>query len=315
MRPDTLARQAIRVTTRVEDDVSRIVMRYLDVVERDAIRSLASLDLRDRTARRAVLELRARTVVQQSNAARQLLSMSDAQGPLAGEFRAGIEQSYTEGIERAADAVLRGEFFDADEVRRLVQFGPRVDLELLESIAGTTLTSLEDVGEDGLRRIEDAIVRGSVRGIGPRKTARMVRDAIDMTKSDSERITRTVFMRANNDARDQTFRDMHVRHLQHNATNDDRTCEYCEARHGMVYRVSDAPDPPLHPHCRCVLLPWREDMLARGDDYYQESRREMRERREREGRRGSSAAARAPFERSDGRDAPTPVWAPGRGWL
>jgi hypothetical protein len=92
-------------------------------------------------------------------------------------------------------------------------------------------------------------------------------------------------------------------------------CSYCEARHGIVWKRDQAPRPPAHPNCRCVLLPWREDSLARGDEYYLTTRRAMADRREDEGRAGSTATAAAPFDRANGTSVPPPAWAPGRGWL
>ena len=153
-----------------------------------------------------------------------------------------------------------------------------------------------------------------MRGAGPRVTARLVRESIDLTRYEAERITRTVYMRANNEARDHAFEEMDVRYVQADATNDARLCDYCAARHGMVYRVADAPSFPLHPSCRCVLLPWSEDtpVNQRGDAYYLRERDDMRER---DNASRVTARARAPFEKADDRDAPAPVWAPGRGWL
>lgn len=40
------------------------------------------------------------------------------------------------------------------------------------------------------------------------------------------------------------------------ATNDDRTCEECGAADGKQYAFDDESDkPPLHPNCRCSVLP------------------------------------------------------------
>lgn len=315
MTPEQLARDAIRVIDRLEASAVRALLAHLAMVERDAIDALARLDLRAESTRRTVLELRARDTVRQTTAARQLLSLGHATGPLASEFRAGIAAAFDEGLASAQRAAITTGALTAAEVAAVTAFGARVDLDLIASITRQTLTTLERVGADGLRRIEDAVVRGSIRGAGPRATARLVREAVDVTRYEGERIARTVFMRANNDARTEAFRDMAVDYVQHNAANDDRTCSYCEARHGMVYRLADAPDPTLHPNCRCVHVPWREDMRNRADDYFERTRAEMRHRREDEGRAGTIATARAPFERMEDRDPPAPVWAPGRGWL
>ena len=315
MTPEQLARDAVRVVDRVERDTLRRILELLASVERDARSTLSTLELREAGLGRTIRELRAREAIRQSAAARTLLSMGTASGPIIDEFRRGVAEVSRDATRAAVTAATAGGFLDAAETARVLAFGTRVEPELLESFVRQTLTRLERVSGDGLRRIEDAVARGAIRGAGPRATARLVRDSVDLTRSESERIVRTVFMRANNEVRDASFRDMGVEYVQHNAANDERTCSYCEARHGMVYPIRDAPDATLHPNCRCVHTPWREDMTVRGDAYYERTRAEMRERREEEGRSGTTATARAPFERMDDRDPPRPVWAPGRGWL
>jgi len=313
MTPERLARDAIRVVDRVERDTVRRILGFLRVVERDALDTIRLAPVRpeDLTLSRVLRELRARQAIEQSAAAQRLLTLGRDSGPLADEFRRGLTVAYQNGTATARTAAVQtGVVAPA----AALWLAARVDLEFLDALTRTTLTTLERVGEAGLRRLEDALVRGAVRGAGPRATARLVREAISTTRSESERIARTVFMRANNEARDATYRELGVEFVQYNATNDERTCEYCESRHGMVYKRSDAPEPPLHPNCRCVLIPWSESTPAnvRGDAYYERSRADMADRREGD---AVTPRARAPFEKADDRDAPAPVWAPDRGWL
>jgi SPP1 gp7 family putative phage head morphogenesis protein len=315
MTPEELARDAMRVVDRVERTTTRALLEYLQLIERDVRGILRGLDLTDVTRSRAFRELRARDALTQSRAARELLSMGSATGPLAERFREGITQAYEDGIRSARDAAISTGIVTAREASMALGMGARVDLEFLVALSRANLTNLDRVGRGGLDRIEDALVRGSVRGAGPRATARMVREAVDITRGEAERIVRTVFANANSEARMSTYREMRVQYVQWDATNDDRTCSYCEARHGIVWKRDQAPRPPAHPHCRCVLLPWREDSLARGDEYYLTTRRAMADRREDEGRAGSTATAAAPFDRANGTSVPPPAWAPGRGWL
>ena len=314
MTPAQLARDAVRIVDRVERDTLRRLFAYLDLIERDTRNILANLDLLDTTRARVFRELAARNAFEQTLAARDLLSLGRATGPLADAFHSGITEVYADGIRSARDAAIRTGLLTAREASMALGFGTRVDLAFLEALTRTTLTSLERVGAAGKSRIEDAIVRGAVRGAGPRATARLVREAVDLTRYETERIVRTVFMSANNEARASTYREMRVQYVQWDATNDERTCSYCEARHGMVWKLGEAPRPPIHPHCRCVLNPWREDSVARGDQYYLTTREDMHARRETEGRKGSTATAAAPFEKASGVTVPKPAWAPGRGW-
>ena len=315
MTPEQLARDAARLVDRLEHEQVRRIRTHIDSVRREANELIRGMNLRDTSTSRAIREARARALVAQSNAADRILEIARPGSPIAQAEMANIRRAYEDGMRSATVAVrdrLAAAGVDASDV--LTAFAPRVDLELVNAITRSTLTTLERVAARGLAGLEDAIVRGAVRGAGPRVTARLVRESLDLTRYEAERITRTVYMRAANDARDHVFEDAEVRFVQADATNDARLCDYCAARHGMVYRVQDAPDFPLHPQCRCVLLPWAEDtpVSQRGDAYYQRERKEISEQPDRE---RVTARARAPFERADDREAPKPVWAPGRGWL
>lgn len=313
-----MSRDAVRVVDQVERRTLRRVFGLLDVIDADLRDLIRGLDLSDTTTRSRVFrELRARQAVAQSKAARDLLSMGRADGPIAVDFRAGIREAMQDGVQSATRAAAATGVVTSAEAAAAVAFGARIDLPLLAALTESTITTLDRVSADGVQRLTDEIARGAIRGDGPRATARRARAAVDLTRYEAERIVRTVFMRANNEARHDQFTRLGVDHLQWDATNDARTCQYCAARHGVVWKLTNAPRPPAHPHCRCVMLPWRPDSepANRGDSYYERTRASMAERLQAEGRTRTTATAAAPFERNDGTPPPKPVWAPGRGFL
>jgi SPP1 gp7 family putative phage head morphogenesis protein len=317
MTPEQLARDAIRVIDRVEDEQIRTLNNLIGVVQRDFLELAKAIDFTDTSESRAIKQLRIQTVLNQSQAALNLLNIGKANGEVEQQLRANVIASYREGLESSQRAIADTGILTEEQISLVTTFSPRVELEYIDAVTRTTITTLEKVSERTLARLEEELVRTSVRGAGPLAAARSIRDTFDLTRNESERIARTVFMSANNTARLSVFNDLGLNYLQYTAANDDRTCEYCEARHGMVYKIPDVPEVPTHPNCRCVLVPWSPESRPenRGDAYYEETRREMRERREEEGRAGTTATAQAPFERANNVDAPEPVWAPGRGWL
>ncbi len=329
MNPERLSRDAIRVVDRLEAKQVQRLKQLVDEIARDARDRLGALDLTDASVARAIREVQIRRLLQGSAAARRLLDMGTS-GPLADAMRADIMTAYREGLRTAGNAVAASTTAAGATVGAAAAFGARIDLELIQAITESTLTTLNRVGRDGLERLERTIVRVAARGAGPRAGARAVMEATGVTRVEAERITRTVLQRANSEARKRGYEASGVEYVRYDATNDSRTCPYCAARHGMVYRIDRAPSLPLHPSCRCVTLPFRPDASAedRADEYYERTRRDLRERevittRATGGRRESSrreaetttATAAAPFERTDGREPPRPVWAPGRGWL
>ena len=301
MTPAQMARDAARLVDRLERQQLTRIVELLRIVQQDAINSLSLLDMHDTSTARAIKEMQARRIIASSQAARDLLSIGDSGGPLAEEFRRGILSAYQDGLRSATAAAVETGAITAAQA---AAFGASVDLELVNAITESTLTTLSKVSADGLRRLEEAVVRGAVRGHGPRAAARLVRESINLTRYEAERITRTVFMRANNEARDSMWTDLELDYLRFDATNDDRTCDYCAGRHGAVYKRDAAPRPPLHPHCRCVLLPHFPDRVdERTEAYYSRTFAEMHADRD----RATSATAASPFERMDGIPPPTPI--------
>ncbi len=60
---------------------------------------------------------------------------------------------------------------------------------------------------------------------------------------------------ASTQARDLTFRDLGLDRVRFVATLDDRTCPVCGQFDGQVFGIDEGPRPPLHPGCRCTVLP------------------------------------------------------------
>jgi hypothetical protein len=52
-----------------------------------------------------------------------------------------------------------------------------------------------------------------------------------------------------------------IDYVQYVATQDDRTCEWCVPRHGAIYQRNSVKTP-IHPRCRCALVPVTLEGLA-----------------------------------------------------
>jgi SPP1 gp7 family putative phage head morphogenesis protein len=80
-------------------------------------------------------------------------------------------------------------------------------------------------------------------------------------KNRAEKIARTELTFAYNAGRLQTYKDSGlVSHVVFLSILDDRRCQVCEGRHGMMIDLNDietvsANTPPMHVNCRCVLSP------------------------------------------------------------
>jgi len=87
-----------------------------------------------------------------------------------------------------------------------------------------------------------------------------------------ETIARTETLIASGEAMDRAWdrlavpnsfggREFRIDYVQYVATLDDRTCEWCVPRHGAIYRRTDVKTP-IHPNCRCALVPVTLESLA-----------------------------------------------------
>lgn len=192
----------------------------------------------------------------------------------------------------------------------------QIDFQAIEAAVANSQARLARYAATTIGKIEQSVVDGLVSGRGSRAIARDVREAIRGDEripvgglhARAELIARTELATAKTEASKQRYEEAGVDLVQWYATLDERTCDYCAARHGNVYRLSEAI-VPAHPACRCYLAPFRREWVELGlvdEDFWRESMREI------EKLAPNRRHTASPFEKAGGRDAPTPVWTPGQ---
>ena len=84
-------------------------------------------------------------------------------------------------------------------------------------------------------------------------------------------------------ATQQGLKDNEVTQVIWLATADERTCPFCVAKNGNVYRLSEVVIP-THPQCRCTVVPYRKTWEDKGlldtewiTDYRAELRQELKD--------------------------------------
>lgn len=254
-------------------------------------------------ASRAYREARARVLLQELRASLSRLEPT-LDLPVDDAQRIGLEN---------AEALLR--FYEPGAVTAAVQ------LERAAMVAQNAQARLHNYAEEAVRRIEAEIVDAFVRGSGVSQVTRQVARVIRGEPSTggglryrAERIARTEIVSASNEARRETYRANGVEYVQWYATQDERTCRYCGARHGNAYERDEAV-VPAHPMCRCFLAPFRPEWLERGlidAEWWAESQREVEALMAERGVNPSYGAS--PFEKANGRGYPKAAWTPRSGW-
>lgn len=114
---------------------------------------------------------------------------------------------------------------------------------------------LDELGPAASASVQTALTQGIGLGYGPRKVARMARQALGGNMARALRISRTEMMRS--------YREATLRSYQSNsdvldgwmwmAAKDGRTCVMCIAMDGTVHRLNERLDD--HPNGRCTSVP------------------------------------------------------------
>lgn len=193
----------------------------------------------------------------------------------------------------------------------------RIDPRAVEAAVSNSQARLARHSTDAIRKIEQAVVNGVVRGEGSQKVTRRIREAL---KGDArtpqaglyhraETIARTELATAKGQATNERYAEAGVEQVQWYATLDERTCRYCGARHGNAYPRGSL-EVPAHPRCRCYLAPFRPDWLQ---DYLVNVDMWKGQQDEIDDLVEAKVFDVTPFEREQGKTYPGAVWTPRSG--
>lgn len=110
-------------------------------------------------------------------------------------------------------------------------------------------------GQDAAAEVQKALVRGLALGDSAAVTARAVQQALGITRTRAELLTRTETMRAARAATMAAYQASGVvKMVRWSASLSARTCGYCLSRHGKLFPLGTTM--VTHPACRCSWSPW-----------------------------------------------------------
>ncbi len=188
----------------------------------------------------------------------------------------GIQQRLTKDIHKAsaiaADAAVKVH-------GKIVSFDGHVDGFNFISLSAEQLKEMVTAPVGGrilndwvMRSFESAIqqemaseiLTGYLKGEGTAKMSRRLRNAFDLVKRDAETLTRTWVADANNNAAKMVYDansdiiegEEWCATLEVNTKAGRGTCLRCAGLDGRVYPLDEEHiRPPLHPRCRCLMVP------------------------------------------------------------
>lgn len=111
------------------------------------------------------------------------------------------------------------------------------------------------------RNLRVGLTQSMILGEGIPQITDRINKGIDTARYNAERVARTETKRVTYCAHDDIYKDTGVEELKYRCANggDSRTCQYCRADNGKVFKRGEEPTLPRHPNCRCVYIPVASD--------------------------------------------------------
>ena len=130
---------------------------------------------------------------------------------------------------------------------------------LMDTLTVGVKNNIQSLTSDAQKKVTQALIDGANEGKGMKAMARDISDATGMERNRASVIARTETMRANVSTSVDRFKQLGVQKVEWLVADDDRLCDDCSDLDGQVFDIDDHPDCPLHPNCRCVLIPHIEE--------------------------------------------------------
>ena len=151
----------------------------------------------------------------------------------------------------------------------------RIDSEMLQVVIGNPWCNGKDFSEriwanrEALAQtLQNEIANGLIRGEDYRTMSRILQQKFENTsQKQAERLVFTEDTYLSNEAKIRPFeRNAAYTHYEYLCVEDHRTCETCRALSGQTFEISKRNAglnfPPMHPWCRCTVMPVVEDLAT-----------------------------------------------------
>lgn len=106
-----------------------------------------------------------------------------------------------------------------------------------------------------IETLNEELLHCVITGKKTSELKKLLRDRFSVSYGAADRIARTELSHIQNVAAKQRYEDYGVREFQVWADKDERRCEVCGKLHKKRYPVGTASPVPVHPNCRCSIIP------------------------------------------------------------
>ena len=105
-------------------------------------------------------------------------------------------------------------------------------------------------------RVKIDVERAMIQGTSTEKLARQIKKDVGSSAYQAKRLINTEVARTVTAAQDEAYKNSGVvSSVMWTATLEANTCDVCAGYDGMYFSVGDHPALPVHPTCRCALVP------------------------------------------------------------
>ena len=185
--------------------------------------------------------------------------ISGASSHVAQEFNAALDAQRVKTREKRfvkelsdeqKKAILDGQGIDGATIAEWLNKWQRADLERITSLCKRA----------SVEQMSVADITKAVRGTKENNYADGI---LSSAKTGAVTVARTIINGVSNNARVETIRENSdvVDGVKFVASLDGKTCPYCAPYDGQIWRgdeIDSARRPPIHPGCRCTLVPYVE---------------------------------------------------------
>ncbi|HOO04694.1 MAG TPA: phage minor head protein, partial [Methanomassiliicoccales archaeon] len=122
------------------------------------------------------------------------------------------------------------------------------------------LAALKGITDDMSKKISSELSEGILKGEDMRRLSKRITESTNIPIERARVMARTETMYAFNIAANEEYKAYGVGKVEWVAALDERMCDICGKYHGKIYPIDEAPDAPAHPNCRCVKIPYIEEV-------------------------------------------------------
>lgn len=114
-----------------------------------------------------------------------------------------------------------------------------------------------------IRNLHTELSQCIVHGEAPQKAVSRLAKTMGVSQSQAANLILTESAAISSIAQKDCFRELDVERYQFDATLDGKTCETCGAMDQKTFKMSEfevgLTAPPIHPRCRCCVIPYFDD--------------------------------------------------------